>query len=50
LTSPCPECERTRIALHTAQIEAEHRERVITALKAQVENLEAQVRKGGKKA
>jgi hypothetical protein len=49
---PCQHCEQARIAVHTAQVEMEHKDRVIADLKAKLAEAERKVKdaeKGKKK-
>ena len=44
----CPDCNRREIALHTAQVELQHRDVVIAAMQQQIELLKQRVERGKK--
>ena len=44
----CADCNRREIALHTAQIELQHRDVVIAAMQQQIELLKQRVERGKK--
>jgi len=48
LDTGCPDCNRREIALHTAQVELQHKLVVIAAMQQQIELLKQRVERGKK--